>query len=86
MVSAYAGHTRRALHDRIEAFLTLTVVALVAWVYFSGLTQRVDRLTFTEPVGYYGLLTEAFLGGQLHLKIPTDPKLLELENPYIGIF
>ena len=70
--------------NRIELFLTLAVLAIVGWFYFTGAARQVGSLTSREAGGYYGLQTEAFLAGQLHLKIPTDPKLLELENPYAG--
>jgi hypothetical protein len=81
------GHVERAprpRRDRLELCLTLIVLGLVAWVYFHGLTRQVHRLTHHEPIGYYSLQADAFRSGQLHLKIPTDPKLLELENPYAG--
>jgi hypothetical protein len=42
------------------------------------------RLTSPEPPSYYGLLTEAFRLGQLHVPVEIDPKLLALENPYAG--
>lgn len=32
--------------------------------------------------GYYGLLTDAFLHGQVHLRVDPQPELLALSNPY----
>lgn len=42
------------------------------------------QISAPVPTGYYGHQTEAFLSGQLHLKIPPHPMLAELENPYHG--
>ena len=55
----------------------------IGLVCFS-LAPRFHGFTSKEPPGYYGLLTEAFRIGQLHLPLEIDPKLLSLENPYDG--
>lgn len=54
--------------------------ALAIW----SLDTPVKEWWGTAPNGYYGLLTEAFDRGQLHLPIDVDPRLLALENPYAG--
>lgn len=59
----------------------LLVFASFGWVF----TQTNNFPPFSpQPDGYYALLTDALLSGQLHLKITPDPRLLELENPYAG--
>lgn len=62
--------------------LTITV-CLLGWAYYFSIPAEF-RGTSTLPSGYYGGLTEAFLAGQFHLKIDTDPRLLALKNPYAG--
>lgn len=37
-----------------------------------------------QPNGFYGLLTDALLSGQTHLKVQPDPALQLLENPWAG--
>ena len=41
-------------------------------------------LSTTTPNGYYGLMTDALLSGQAHLKVQPDPALKLLENPWAG--
>jgi len=36
------------------------------------------------PDGYYGLLTDALLSGQLHLKVEPDGRLAQLANPWLS--
>jgi hypothetical protein len=60
------------------------VLALAAWLYGLSVAASQSALTSPNPTSYYGWQTEAFRLGQLHLPIPVDPKLLELENPYAG--
>ena len=61
------------------AILMLTVL-----VYLGGAYNGLGTIASSQPSGYYGLLTDALLNGQLHLKITPDPKLALLENPYAG--
>lgn len=42
------------------------------------------KVAAREPAGFYGYQTEAFLAGQLHLKLVPHPRLAELANPYEG--
>lgn len=62
----------------------------MVWLPFSGLIVLLSYLYFLTagtmdlPPGaaQYGLLTEAFLAGQLHLRIDPSPELLASANPY----
>lgn len=71
---------RRGWSDRLPVGVA---VCLVLVAYLAPIGMRPTR-TSAAPVDYYGLLTEAFHSGQLHLNIATDPVLLTLENPYAG--
>ncbi len=64
--------------------LAATLLLVIGWSYYLAIPPNFRQPRSALPDGYYGLLTEAFLSGQLHLNIPTDPKLLRLENPYAG--
>jgi hypothetical protein len=78
------GTARRTASAKRDALFVACIAAFVvaSYCWFSG--AKSGHLTSKQPTGYYGLLTEAFLYGQLHLKIPVNPKLLQLENPYAG--
>lgn len=69
----------------VRADVAAAVVALgaLAALYFglARLEGRPFSLTDT-PQDRYGLLTEAWISGQLHLKLPADPALLALPDPY----
>lgn len=68
---------------RFETLLIILLLLGSGWIYWGSIPA--DSRTLSEqPSDYYGLLTEAFRLGQLHLPITPDPKLLELENPYAG--
>lgn len=71
-------------HRSADKAFFLAILLLAFWVYLGGAHSRAGLFTSAEPSGYYGLLTEALLAGQLHLKITPDPKLALLENPYAG--
>lgn len=60
------------------------ILLLTVLVYLGGARTGLASFTSTQPSSYYGLLTEALLDGQLHLKITPDPNLALLENPYAG--
>jgi hypothetical protein len=63
--------------------LIWVMMGFVGWSYYvNALTN--GPLTHREPAGYYGFLTDAFVSGQVHLKIIPDPKLLRLADPYGG--
>jgi len=70
---------------RVHADVAAAVVGLAALAaLFFGLA-RVGGRPFSladAPQDRYGLLTEAWLAGQLHLKVPADPALLALPDPY----
>lgn len=59
------------------------LVAVVGWKYVHDARMTGPFLSHHAP-GYYGLLTDALRSGQLNLKIPVDPRLLKLANPYAG--
>lgn len=63
-------------------FVTLALFIIGLAYYFAIPAE--SRVSSRIPQGYYGLLTEAFLAGQLHLKIEPDPRLVALDNPYAG--
>jgi len=69
---------------KAEILLVALLLVAIGWSYYFAIPENFRQLHSPRPEGYYGLLTEAFLAGQLHLAIPTDPKLLALENPYAG--
>ena len=71
---------RRSL---IEPLLIWALLATIGWNYFHD-ARRTGALTGPRPPGYYGLLTEALVAGQVHLKLIPDPKLLRLADPYAG--
>jgi hypothetical protein len=56
--------------------------AVIAWFYFLCAGQSSAHWTSREPNGYYNLLADAFLAGQLHLKLEPHPNLLQLPDPY----
>ncbi|MFZ5494451.1 MAG: hypothetical protein ACOZE5_03820 [Verrucomicrobiota bacterium] len=68
---------------RWESWLLVLALALIGIAYYFALPASA-RMSSRTPQDYYGLQTDAFLSGQLHLKIATDPRLLTLENPYAG--
>jgi hypothetical protein len=68
----------------VEATLVLSVVVLIGISYYRGSIVAGDHFVSRRPAGYYGLLTQALLAGQLNLEIAPDPRLLKLANPYAG--
>jgi hypothetical protein len=74
---------RRNEHQpgRIGFFIALAVCLLV-YALVGPATER--TVTSAVPQAYYGMLTEAFLSGQTHLKLKPDPALKLLENPWAG--
>ena len=68
---------------RRERWLVWILLTAIGWSYFRD--ARVGGgFTSTQPPSYYGLLTEALVAGQVHLKLIPDPKLLRLADPYAG--
>ena len=57
------------------------LLAGVGWAYWPA-GQTVGGLITRTPPGYYGLLTDALLSGQLNLKIQPSRALLNQANPY----
>ena len=68
---------------RLESFLVCALVAFAGWAYFQNARSN-GPLHSREPSGYYGFLTDAFVSGQVNLKIIPDPKLLRLADRYAG--
>lgn len=73
-----------ARSNKIENLLVAALLLVIGWSYYFAIPTEFRHFRSKHPDGYYGLQTEAFHSGQLHLKIATDPKLLTLENPYAG--
>lgn len=71
-------------YRRDDTAIFSAILVLVALVYLGGAGNRLGSFNTAQPSSYYGLLTEALLHGQLHLKITPDPNLALLENPYAG--
>jgi len=55
----------------------------IGWSYLYDAYLQGPLVT-KQPPGYYGLLAEALVAGQVHLKLIPDPKLLRLADPYAG--
>lgn len=72
--------TLRAPADVVAAAAALGALAAL-FFGLAALTARPFSLTAT-PQDRYGLLTEAWMAGQLHLKAPPEPGLLALSDPY----
>lgn len=68
---------------RLETLAIIILLLIIGLVYWSAIPPG-SRILSRQPSGYYGLLTEAFLHGQLHLRLEPDPRLLALNNPYAG--
>ncbi len=75
---------RRALRSLSESVFICLLVAAIGWNYFADARRAGGALTTAQPPSYYGLLTEALVAGQVHLKLIPDPKLLRLADPYAG--
>ncbi len=54
----------------------------VGWFYFFFALQPSGGLWQETPAGVYGLVTEAWTAGQLHLLREPEPELLALPDPY----
>jgi hypothetical protein len=67
-----------------ETSLVWAVVLLIGVSYYRGCFLAGDRFVSPQPAGYYGLLTQALLDGQLNLELAPDSRLLQLQNPYAG--
>lgn len=67
----------------LEPLFLWVLAGFVGWSYCVN-AQTSGPLTHRVPAGYYGFLTDAFVSGQVHLKIIPDPKLLRLADPYAG--
>lgn len=65
---------------KIAFFHRLLIILMILYTYAIFPEYH---LTFTEkPQGLYNLLTDAFLSGQLYLKVQPSSALLNLPNPY----
>lgn len=76
----------RATNRAFRYELIPVVIAILGVIasYIGSVNGAVAKWTSSSPPGYYGLLTDALLSGQLDLKVRPDPRLAQLENPYAG--
>lgn len=65
-----------------ETWLLAGLVAATAGLYFWWAGQPRHQWVRTDPAGYYPMLTDAFLAGQVHFKIEPNPALRRLSDPY----
>jgi hypothetical protein len=73
----------RPTRSRTGEALCVAVIGIVASVLaFWCVTQPSLPLVDAVPPGMYGLLTEAYAAGQVHLKVEPDAALLALPDPY----
>ncbi|HEX3728990.1 MAG TPA: hypothetical protein VHV47_04255 [Opitutaceae bacterium] len=72
-----------ALRRRDWAALALGI-AVTAGAYSWTLRTVNPSLASRDPLGLYGYMTDALLSRQLSFKVPPDPRLLALANPYAG--
>lgn len=75
---------RRSPRTFSESVFIWLLLAAIGWNYFADARRAGGALTTAQPPSYYGLLTEALVAGQVHLKLIPDPKLLRLADPYAG--
>jgi hypothetical protein len=67
---------------RGETLVLLLIALGAAWFYFWWAGWPQFQWTTVEPSGYNSMLADAFRAGQLHLKLPPNPALAQLEDPY----
>lgn len=61
----------------------MVIAALISWFYFWTVDPEGDYQALSrDGRGYYNLLTQGFLKGQLSLDLPVDPFLATLKDPY----
>ena len=65
-------------------WFALGVFMLAVAVMLGGLAFEASggRVVTSSPDGYYSLMTDALLSGQLHLKVEPRPELMRLSDPY----
>lgn len=73
----------RAVRRKRVAPVMAVMLVLASYIFAIHHAVRGEWVSQT-PHGYYGLVTDAFLNGRLHLDVAVDPRLAELENPYAG--
>ena len=76
--------SRRYPRALVEKSLVCLLITVIGWSYIADARRSGGTLTSPQPPSYYGLLTEALVAGQVHLKLIPDPKLLRLADPYAG--
>ncbi|HET8548396.1 MAG TPA: hypothetical protein VFL57_10350 [Bryobacteraceae bacterium] len=65
-----------ALCTRIAVFVCVALFYL-----WTTISSDIAPVGGGQREDYYNLLADAFLAGQLHLRVPPDPRLLALSNP-----
>lgn len=68
-------------HTRLIT-IALTVAGIVAYYFWTALTNLPTDDVARDGIGFYGLLGDAFAHGHLSLGVQPDPQLLALPNPY----
>ncbi len=68
---------------RAESLLLVGIVIIIGWFYLWTARPEFAPAPFSRfSPGYYNLLTQGFLKGQLSLDTPADPFLATLQNPW----
>lgn len=83
VTKVFSSHPKDHFRQSELLFVGLAAILVIA-SYLWSVNVAVIKWTSAAPPGYYGLLTDALLSGQLHLKVLPDPRLATLANPYAG--
>lgn len=71
-----------SLTGRGERWVIAAIIAVTAWFYFYRAEAGPSNWVQKTPAGYYGLQTEAFLAGQLPIRMLPPADMLRLPDPY----
>lgn len=72
------------VYSRMSRLPSLLACVLVVALYVWTAANYLKPFQTSHTNGFYGMLTEAFTSGQLHLHRVPDPRLAKLENPWAG--
>lgn len=78
-----SASTSAATSRRARIGLALLLAACLGVYAWTG-PVAAGGISTPVPGAYYGLLVDAYLDGQLHLKLEPDPALKLLKNPWAG--
>ena len=71
------------MRGSLPAGLPLAAVTLVLALFYSWTASNGRTFGLGQPQdGFYNMMTDALLHGQLHLREEPDPELFELSDPY----